>query len=299
MPAIQLENINFGYTRKEKILHDINLEVEKGSIYGFLGANGAGKTTTMRLILGLLKANEGRITVLGKDTKDSYPNHYNHIGSLIENSSLYAHLSAKDNLRIWCDYFDVPTSRIGEVLEIVDLSQVGKKKTEAFSTGMKQRLGLAIALLHDPEILLLDEPTNGLDPMGIRDLRNLLQRLRDDGKTIILSSHILHEVERIVTQLGIIKDGRIVFQGSINDLKELRQQNIEVDIEVKDVAKALGVLGDQYSSKVQDNLISLTIDHADALPRILSTLVKGGVDVYEFTPQRKNLEDMFLSIAKQ
>ncbi len=298
MPAIQLENINFGYTSKEKVLYDINLEVEQGSIYGFLGANGAGKTTTMRLILGLLKANEGRITVLGKDIKDSYPNHYNHIGSLIENSSLYAHLSAKDNLRIWCDYFDVTTSRIDEVLEIVDLSHVGKKKTEAFSTGMKQRLGLAIALLHDPEILLLDEPTNGLDPMGIRDLRNLLRRLRDDGKTIILSSHILHEVERIVTQLGIIKDGRVVFQGSIDELKELRQQDVQVDIEVKDVPKTLKILGDQYVSIVQDELITLTLDHADTLPKLLRSLVEGGIDVYEFSPKRKNLEDMFLSIAK-
>ncbi len=299
MPAIQLENINFGYTRKEKVLHDINLEVEQGSIYGFLGANGAGKTTTMRLILGLLKANEGRITILGKNIKDSYPNHYKHIGSLIENSSLYAHLSARDNLRIWCDYFDVSPNRVDEVLKIVDLDQVGKKKTEAFSTGMKQRLGLAIALLHDPEILLLDEPTNGLDPMGIRDLRNLLQRLRDEGKTIILSSHILHEVERIVTQLGIIKDGRIVFQGSINELKELRQQNVQVDIEVKDIPKTIESLGDQYSPIVNDHMITLSIDHADTLPKVLRSLVKQGIDVYEFTPKRKNLEDMFLSIAKK
>ncbi len=299
MPAIQLENINFGYTRKEKVLHDINLEVEQGSIYGFLGANGAGKTTTMRLILGLLKANEGRITILGKNIKDSYPNHYKHIGSLIENSSLYAHLSARDNLRIWCDYFDVSPNRVDEVLKIVDLDEVGKKKTEAFSTGMKQRLGLAIALLHDPEILLLDEPTNGLDPMGIRDLRNLLQRLRDEGKTIILSSHILHEVERIVTQLGIIKDGRIVFQGSINELKELRQQNVQVDIEVKDIPKTIESLGDQYSPIVNDHMITLTIDHADTLPKVLRSLVEQGIDVYEFTPKRKNLEDMFLSIAKK
>ena len=299
MPAIQLENINFGYTRKERVLHEINLEVERGSIYGFLGANGAGKTTTMRLILGLLKANEGRITILGKDVKNSYPNHYKHIGSLIENASLYAHLTAKDNLKIWCDYFDVSTSRIDEVLKIVDLDKVGKKKTEAFSTGMKQRLGLAIALLHDPEVLLLDEPTNGLDPMGIRDLRNLLRRLRDEGKTIILSSHILHEVERIVTQLGIIKDGRIVFQGSINELKELRQQNIQVDIEVKDVPRTLEVLDGRYQSVVNDDVITLTIDHAEALPEVLRSLVGQGVDVYEFTPQRKNLEDMFLSIAKQ
>ena len=298
MSAIQLENINFGYNRKERVLYDVNLEVKKGSIYGFLGANGAGKTTTMRLILGLLKANEGNITILGKDIGANYPGHYNHIGSLIENSSLYAHLSAKDNLKIWCDYFDVRASRINEVLEIVDLQNVGKKNTEAFSTGMKQRLGLAIALLHDPEILLLDEPTNGLDPMGIRDLRNLLKRLRDEGKTIILSSHILHEVERIVTQLGIIKDGKILFQGSINELKELRQQNIQVDIEVKDVSKTLDVLGGRYESVVNDDIITLTIDHAEALPEVLRSLVVRGVDVYEFTPKRKNLEDVFLSIAK-
>lgn len=299
MLAIQLENINFGYTSKERILHDVNLEVKEGSIYGFLGANGAGKTTTMRLILGLLKANEGSISILGKDIKDGYPNHYRQIGSLIESSSLYGHLSARDNLKIWCDYFDVSPKRIDEVLEIVDLKAVGKKKTEAFSTGMKQRLGLAISLLHDPKILLLDEPTNGLDPMGIRDLRNLLKRLRDKGKTIILSSHILHEVERIVTKLGIIKDGRIVFQGDVRALKKLREQNIQVDIGVNDIPQALGALGDSYMTSVEDHLITLTVDHSEELPRVLRSLVDQGVDIYEFTPKRKNLEDMFLSIAKK
>lgn len=299
MPAIQLENISFGYNRTETVLHDINLEVAKGSIYGFLGANGAGKTTTMRLILGLLRANKGCIRILGKNINDSYPEHYNHIGSLIENTSLYGHLSAKDNLKIWCDYFDVHYNRIEEVLEIVDLQQVGKKNTEAFSTGMKQRLGLAIALLHDPEILLLDEPTNGLDPMGIRDLRNLLGRLSNQGKTILLSSHILPEVEKIVTQIGIIKDGHMVFEGSINALKELKQKNIHVNIKVSNAAETIALLDTTLQPTDNDSHITIIIDHVDDLPKVLRTIIQSGIDVYEYAPQSKNLEDMFLSIAKQ
>lgn len=298
MPAIKLENVSFGYTKKERVLKGINLDVPMGSIYGFLGANGAGKTTTMRLILGLLKPQGGSIKIQNEDISKSYPKHYKHVGSLIENASLYQHLSASDNLRIWSKYFNVSSSRVDEVLQIVELQKAGKKQINSFSTGMKQRLGLAIALLHDPQVLLLDEPTNGLDPMGIIDLRNLLQKLSDQGKTILLSSHILPEVEKIVTQLGIIKGGSMVFEGTMHELKELRQTNISVYVKVNDVNTALELIDTKYNPIIEDDLIRITVDRAHELPIALRSILDNGIDVYEFVPQNKDLEDLFLSVAQ-
>ena len=224
MSAIHLENIRFGYQKNELVLSGINLDVPKGSIYGFLGANGAGKTTSIRLILGLLKPLRGQVSIFGRDIRETYPKHLRQVGSLIENPSLYEHLSAMDNLRIWSKYFEVDSKRIPEVLDLVDLTKAKNKKTSDFSTGMKQRLGLATALLHDPKLLILDEPTNGLDPLGIIDLRGILQKLQAAGKTILLSSHILSEVEKLVSRIGIIQNGKVVFEGKMKELQALRQQ---------------------------------------------------------------------------
>jgi len=178
MNAIAMQNISFGYRKNELVLSNININVPNQSIYGFLGANGAGKTTSIRLILGLLKPASGNVFVFGEDIKKTHPHHFNKIGSLIENPSLYGHLSAEDNLRIWSKFFNTPKQRTAEVLELVNLGDAKKKKTADFSTGMKQRLGLATALLHDPQLIILDEPTNGLDPMGIIKLREILNQLR-------------------------------------------------------------------------------------------------------------------------
>ncbi len=299
MTAIQLEHLFFGYRKDEFILNDVNLTVPKGSIYGFLGANGAGKTTSLRLVLGLLKAQRGTIYVNGTDTKQAYPEQLRTIGSMIENASLYPHLSAKDNLRIWSKYFNISTQRIDEVLELVSLTEAKKKKTEAFSTGMKQRLGLAIALLHDPEILILDEPTNGLDPLGIIDLRNLLHRLRDEGKTILLSSHMLTEVEKLVTRIGILKDGKIVFEGSMNELQALKQQNLEILLRVDEQQKAFNLIDAKYQTQLEDRYIKLSVTHERELPVIVKKLVGEGIAVYEIIHQRSDLEKLFLSVNKE
>lgn len=296
--AIELEKVSFGYTKSEKVLHDINLVVPRESIFGFLGANGAGKTTSLRLILGLLKPHSGTISITGKNITESFPDHLSKVGSLIENASLYGHLSALENLKIWENYFDVKNkNRVQEILEIVDLKDVGKKKTENFSTGMKQRLGLAIALLQDPEILILDEPTNGLDPMGIIDLRHLLNRLKDQGKTILLSSHILPEVEKIVSHLGIIKEGRIVFEGSIDKLKEVKDQNIKVRMKVDRIQETINVVGGEFVPIVEGDEVVLSVDHHSSLPGILKKLIEQEINVYQFSPESKDLENLFLSIA--
>ena len=302
MNAIVMQNISFGYRKNELVLSDININVPNQSIYGFLGANGAGKTTSIRIILGLLKPANGNVSIFGEDIKKTHPHHFNKIGSLIENPSLYGHLSAEDNLRIWSKFFNTPKQRISEVLELVSLGDAKKKKTADFSTGMKQRLGLATALLHDPQLIILDEPTNGLDPMGIIELREILNQLRSEGKTILLSSHILLEVEKLVTQIGIIKDGSIVFEGNLQQLQEIKQKNIEVILKVDKVERAFEIIQVQKKSieeSIEKNRkIKIVLDHENELPNIIKSLVNANVNIYEVSPITNDLEKMFLSITK-
>lgn len=223
MNPIEIKNLTFGYSTKTPILKNLNLTVVPGSIYGFLGANGAGKSTTIRNILGLLKPQGGSITLLGKQLSVKTLPILQNVGTLIESPSLYPHLTAYKNLKIACNYYNVPYSRIDEVLDIVKLNNHKKKAVGKFSTGMKQRTGLAMALIHDPELLILDEPSSGLDPNGILEMRHIIQDLSEMGKTIMLSSHLLSEVERTVSHIGIIQDGEMKFEGSMSELNNLKR----------------------------------------------------------------------------
>lgn len=199
MNCIETEQLSFQYSKNEMIINNIDLKVPQSSIYGFLGPNGAGKTTTLKLLLGLLKQNTGSIKIFEQPFENNRIEILKKIGSLIEAPSFYSHLTAIENLRILQRVFQCSKSRIYEVLDIVGLSSVSKKKTINFSFGMKQRLGIAIALLHSPELLILDEPTNGLDPNGIIEIRELLIKLQKENNiTILVSSHLLSEVEKIV-----------------------------------------------------------------------------------------------------
>ncbi|MFN6086771.1 MAG: ABC transporter ATP-binding protein, partial [Fluviicola sp.] len=205
MNSIEIRQLNHQFDKQNKILHDLSISVPKGSIYGFLGPNGAGKTTTLRLVLGLLKRQNGSIKVFEKEMSSNRINNLKNIGSLIEMPSLYGHLNARENLEIYRKLYNLSKERVQEVLEIVDLAKTGKKKVKGFSLGMKQRLSIAIALLHSPELLILDEPTNGLDPNGIIEMRNLLKKLNEEnGTTILISSHLLPEIEKIASHVGII-----------------------------------------------------------------------------------------------
>jgi len=297
MSIIHLEHIDFSYKKHEPILTDVNIEVPAGSVYGFLGANGAGKSTTLRVMLGLLKPQSGRIRLFGQDISDSYPAHLAHVGSLIESASLYDHLSAKDHLKIACQYFNAPHKKINEVLSLVKLDQAGSKKIKDFSTGMKQRLGMALALLHDPELLILDEPTNGLDPNGIIELRQIIQQLSQDNKTILLSSHILAEVEKLVSHIGIIKDGSIIFEGGISDLQQLRANNMIVIFKVSDSRAAMKSLASKQCKRIDDQQFSLQADDKVEIAEIIKTLVQQNIEIYEVKPQSSNLENMFLNVT--
>lgn len=204
---------------RQKAVDNLSLQIEKNSVYGLLGPNGAGKSTTLKMITGMLHKTSGEILFEDKPWSRAY---LEKIGALIEMPPLYDNLTAWENLKVRTLLLGLPDSRIKEVLEIVDLKNTGKKKSGQFSIGMKQRLGIAIALLNHPRLLILDEPTNGLDPLGIQELRDLIKSFPEQGITVILSSHILAEVEQIADHIGIINNGRLEYQNAIN-----HQENLE------------------------------------------------------------------------
>ena len=201
------------YFKKQKAVDNVSITVRENSIYGLLGPNGAGKSTTLKMITGMLRPTNGKVLFNGHDwtRKD-----LEQIGALIETPPLYDNLSAAENLEVRAKLLGVPKARIDEVLEIVDLQNTGRKKAGQFSMGMKQRLGIAIALLNNPKLLILDEPTNGLDPIGIQELRSLIRSFPSQGITVILSSHILSEVQLIADDIGIISNGILGYEGQMN-----------------------------------------------------------------------------------
>lgn len=206
-------------------VNNISLKVKKNSIYGLLGPNGAGKSTALKMITGMLRKSSGEIFFEGHNWSR---NDLKNVGALIEGAPLYGNLTAKENLKVRTTVLGLPDKRIDEVLEIVDLKNTGKKRAQQFSMGMKQRLGIAIALLNNPKLLILDEPTNGLDPFGIQELRELIRSFPKQGITVILSSHILSEVEQVVQEIGIISGGILGYQGDMKKGEDLEKLFIEV-----------------------------------------------------------------------
>lgn len=222
--------------RKEKVVDDVSLQVRRNSIYGLLGPNGAGKSTTLKMLTGLLRVDSGDITF------DSHPwsrRDLAQIGALIEHAPLYGNLTASENLKVHTTLLGLPDSRTREVLEIVGLAQTGNKRAAKFSMGMKQRLGIAIAILNKPKLLILDEPTNGLDPIGIQELRSLIRSFPEQGMTVILSSHMLSEVELIADDIGIITDGQLSYQGKMPEKEQLEQLFMKIFMNSRDKAGKL------------------------------------------------------------
>ena len=226
--SLETTALSHQYSAHQPVLNKLSLRVPTGSIYGFLGPNGAGKTTTLRLILGLLRKQEGELTIFGRPFESQRIATLQKIGSLIESPSIYGHLTATENLRVFQKVYGCSPERIGTVLQQTGLSDTGRKSAGKFSLGMKQRLAIAIALLNAPDMLILDEPTNGLDPSGIIAMRELLRSLnREQGVTILISSHLLAEISRLVTHVGIISRGQLVFQGTMTQLQQLGDGDLE------------------------------------------------------------------------
>jgi len=296
--CLQTEGLSFSFSEKETILNNINLQVEEGSIYGFLGPNGAGKTTSLRLILGLLKKQQGSISIFGKHFHENRIEILKRTGSLIESPSLYGHLTAAENLLLLQKIYRCKKERIQKVLTQVNLAATGNKKVNQFSLGMKQRLSIAVALLNNPSLLILDEPTNGLDPNGIIEMRELLKAInRQQGVTILVSSHLLAEIEKLVTHVGVIHKGSLLFQGTLSGLQNKQQQSSMLVFETNNDANTLRIIRDNHlQAHTENGKVLLTAQPQETISSINEQLVKSGVAVYSIHTVKNDLETIFMNL---
>lgn len=295
--AIDIADLSFAYGR-QPILEDISIRVPAGAIYGFIGPNGAGKTTTIKILLSLLKSFRGQVQLFDRDIRTQRIDILRRVGSLVEAPGLYPHLSGQENLRIRATLLREPARRVNDMLKIVGLTGARNKLVSQYSHGMKQRLGIGLALLADPELLILDEPTNGLDPSGIVEIRQLLQQLAAQGKTIFVSSHILSELEKIATDIGIIHQGRMRYQGSIEDL--LRRYQSSVFWETSNPQICLtGLQQRGLSGIVSDGIVQTDGLSQEQIAGLNHWLVGQNVEVYAIRPHQPDLEDIFFDIINQ
>ena len=298
---IEIKNLSKNF-KNLKAVNNLNINVFKGDVFGFLGPNGAGKSTTIRMLLTLIKPTKGNIKIFGKDLYKERLSILRNIGAIVEKPDFYGYLSAYKNLEILSRIsgHTISKKRIMEVLELVGLAERHKSKVKTFSHGMKQRLGLAQALLHDPELIILDEPTTGLDPMGMKEIRDLIIHLsRDQKKTVFLSSHILYEVEQVANRMIIINKGTARVEGAVKEL--LDASNLTVTFEVSDVEKAKSIL---LSTRWELTLIGIanyTMEftiYNNEVAMLNKFLVENGIDVSSIIPTR-SLEEYFLKITEE
>lgn len=282
---------SYGGTR---VVDSIELRVPEGAVYGFLGPNGAGKSTTMKMILGLVRPSSGEVDVLGERMgRKNRLEVLAHVGSLIENPSCYRHLTARENLDIIRRLKGLPVSSIDEALETVGLADTGKKLAGQFSLGMKQRLGLAAALLGNPKLVLLDEPTNGLDPEGIHEMRALVRMLpQTHGTTVLVSSHLLSEVEQMADHVGIISRGQMVWQGSLKELRACAKRQLA--FRTTDDQRASMLLG----ATKQDGWLLAPFADDVTVARLSLALARAGIGVVRIEERSESIEDLFLAFTE-
>ncbi|MCX6269695.1 MAG: ATP-binding cassette domain-containing protein [Bacteroidetes bacterium] len=296
---IQTNQLNFSFGRRA-VLHDISLRVPEKCIYGFLGPNGAGKTTTIKCLLGLYQVTQGKVQIFGKELNKNRLEILSRTGNMVEEPSLYGHLSAWDNLDIARRLRGTPVHRIDETLHLVGLSQDSHRPARQFSSGMKQRLALGIALLSEPELLILDEPINGLDPGGIQEIRNLLQHLHQDmGVTIFISSHILSEIEKLCSHVAVIHKGKLIFQGEMEALLASKQGEMPVFVETGDPVKTLEILQNHFKVSQSDDGIKLFIEEKQDTARAIEMLVEHHIPVFQVKKEIHDLETSFLELIKE
>ena len=288
---LKCENLHKSF-RKKEILKDVSLEICSGDILGFIGPNGAGKTTTIKLILGLQKIDSGKVIINGFDIQKNFEKAIAKVGAIIENPDLYMYMSGYDNLKLISNlYPNVDEARINEVIKLVGLENRINDKVSKYSLGMRQRLGVAQAILHKPNLLILDEPTNGLDPEGIKDLRELLVKLaKDENMGILISSHNLAELESFCNKVSIIKNGVIVETSDLETVKKEASEGNYI-IEVDDARKARMVIGD-VSSAIDNTHIQVHSDREN-IPFIIKKLVLQDIKIYSIKEDVISLEDAF------
>ena len=271
----------------------LELRVRRGEVYGFLGPNGAGKTTTLRMLLGLVRPTSGDATVLG--ARPGSPQGLARIGALIEAPAFFPYLSGRDNLRVLARHAKVGEERVEAVLDEVRLADRASDRAATYSLGMKQRLGVAAALLKDPQLLILDEPTNGLDPAGMAEMREFMRSLGMGERTLILSSHLMGEVEQVCDRVGVIRDGSLVAEGTVEELRGRAGLRVRAQ-PVSQAARLVGSISGVEAVTSVDGLLEVTVDVAQA-PAINRTLVEAGLSVSELYPQKASLEDVFLELT--
>jgi len=282
---------------KQTSVSGLEMKIKKGQIYGFLGPNGAGKTTTIRMLLGLIKPTKGDIQLFGQDIRKHRLQILRRIGSLVESPSYYGNLTGRENLEVIRRVRDLPEARIAEVLEIVRLSKVADRLAKEYSLGMKQRLGIAAALMSKPDLLVLDEPTNGLDPAGIHEIRELIKELPDQyGMTVLVSSHLLSEIDQMATQVGIIMNGKLIFQDDIEELR--KKQKPLLKIGANNIHEAQSIIQKRgLHVKLQEGNLWISETSPEFVSEINGILVQSGVSVYRLEEVKRSLEDIFLELT--
>lgn len=298
--ALKVDHVSKSFGKK-KIIDDVSFELNRGEVFGFLGPNGAGKTTMIKMITGFLSVDQGKIKINGYDHRSHYEKAMATIGAIVENPELYKDLNAYENLKMYARIHDnVDDARIQEVLEMVGMQDRAREKMKKYSLGMKQRIGLAMAILHRPKLLILDEPTNGLDPAGIRELRDILKRMaHEDRVAVMVSSHQLSEMQLMCDRVGVISYGKLL---SVNTLKELTEMKVDESSQrlfTPDVEMAISVLPDEWQSKMinkTDEYIDFQIPK-DQINSILRVLLERDVTIYGIQSIESTLEDAFLNIT--
>lgn len=297
--ALKVSNLSKTFGKKT-VVKNLNLEVKTGDVFGFLGPNGAGKTTTIRMMLGLIKMNQGEVLINGYNAKTDFRKAIEHVGAVVESPKFYEYLSGYDNLKLIANlHKNVSKERIDEVLEIVGMKERAKDKVKTYSLGMKQRLGIARALLNSPELVILDEPTNGLDPQGMVEVRELIIRLaKEENITFFISTHLLHEVELMCNRVAIINQGETIIQGKVTELLDKDHETIELITENNELAKNL-INKLSYAEYLEDTdkgiLLALDYEKSGALN---SYLHQHGVVVQYIIPKNQSLEEFFIETTE-
>ena len=300
-PTAQIINVkkNIGNT---PIIHGISLDIYPGEVFGFLGPNGAGKTTMIRMLVGLMKMSEGEIYIQGHHIQRDFEKAIAHVGGIIENPEMYSYLTGLENLKHYARLTpkDIPKKRLEEIVKLVGLEKRIHEKVKGYSLGMRQRLGIAQALLHSPSLLILDEPTNGLDPAGIREIRQYIRRIaHEENLAVFVSSHLLSEMQLMCDRIGIIQHGRLIRVEKIQDLVS-KDKDLTVELKAAPIEKAFQLLHDRswYPNK-KGSWIELTVSEEEKIPELAELLISNQVKLYQIYSNVQTLEDTFLELTRE
>lgn len=279
------------------VVDNLNLRVPQGCVYGFLGPNGSGKSTTMKMLLSLIRPTHGDVQIMGQPmTRETRRRLLQHVGSLIESPPGYSHLTGHENMRLVQRLLALPSQQVDWAIDTVRLRDQMSKRVRNYSLGMKQRLGIALALAKQPELLILDEPTNGLDPAGIEEIRDLLRRLAASGVTVMVSSHLLGEIDKTATVLGILSEGRMLFQGTRDEL--MTASTPDIIIESSNPQYVQSMLGQNPDRRIDGRATRIANVDERSTAQAVANIVHAGIDVFEVRRDEQSLEDVFMDLTK-